>query len=93
MERNIISELLEWRDMKKGRMPLVLYGARQVGKTWLLRHFGRDYYSNTLYINFERMPVIAEYFDGDLNPDRIIRFLEEYFHTRIIPESTLLIFD
>ncbi|MCD8097400.1 MAG: ATP-binding protein [Lachnospiraceae bacterium] len=93
MERNIISELLEWRDMKKGRMPLVLYGARQVGKTWLLRHFGRDYYSNTVYINFERMPVIAEYFDGDLKPDRIIRFLEEYFHTRIIPESTLLIFD
>lgn len=93
MERNIINDLLEWKDMAKDRQPLVLYGARQVGKTYILQYFGRQYYKNCLYINFERMPLIAEYFDGDLSPDRLIRFLEEYFNEKIIPEQTLLIFD
>ena len=93
MERNITAELLEWKNMEKNRMPLVLYGARQVGKTYALQNFGRDYYKNFIYINFERMPVIAEFFDGDLKPDRLIRFLEEYFSEKIIPGQTLLIFD
>lgn len=93
MERKIVQELLEWRNQKKNRMPLILYGARQVGKTYTLQHFGRDYYKNCIYINFERMPVVSEYFDGDLSPDRIIRFLEEYFQEKVIPEETLLIFD
>ena len=79
MERNITAELLEWKNMKKNRMPLVLYGARQVGKTYALQNFGRDYYKNCIYINFERMPVIAEFFDGDLKTDRLVRFFEEYF--------------
>lgn len=93
MERKIMNELVEWRNCRKDRMPLVLYGARQVGKTYLLQCFGRDYYKNCVYVNFERMPLIAEYFDGDLKPDRIIRFLEEYFSEKIIPENTLIIFD
>lgn len=93
MKRKIMKDLLQWREMRKGRMPLVLYGARQVGKTYLLQSFGRDYYRNSIYVNFERMPVVAEYFNGDLKPDRIIRFLEEYFTQKIIPEETLIIFD
>lgn len=93
MERNIVKELLEWRDNVKNRLPLVLYGARQVGKTYTLQRFGRDYYKNCLYVNFERMPVIAEFFNGDLSPERITRFLEEYFSEKIIPGQTLLIFD
>ena len=93
MERNIVNELLEWRNNRKDRLPLVLYGARQVGKTYTLQRFGRDHYKNCLYVNFERMPVIAEFFGGDLSPERIIRFLEEYFSEQIIPEQTLLIFD
>lgn len=93
MERNIILELLEWRNNQKDRLPLVLYGARQVGKTYTLQRFGRDYYKNCIYVNFERMPLIAEFFDGDLSPERIVRFLEEYFSEQIIPEQTLLIFD
>lgn len=93
MERYIAEELLEWKKMEKGRLPFVLYGARQVGKTYVLQHFGRDHYKNSIYVNFERMPVIAEYFDGDLKPERLIRFLEEYFSDRIIPEQTLIIFD
>lgn len=93
MDRKMMKELLEWRALKKERMPLILYGARQVGKTHLLQRLGNEYYKNCIYVNFERMPVVAEYFDGDLKPDRIIRFLEEYFHEKIIPEDTLIIFD
>lgn len=93
MERIILKELIRWKNEKRNRMPLVLYGARQVGKTYVLQHFGRDYYKNCVYVNFERMPVVAEYFDGDLKPERLIRFLEEYFMEKIIPEHTLLIFD
>ena len=93
MERNIVLELLEWRDNVKERLPMVLYGARQVGKTYTLLRFGRDYYKNCIYVNFERMPLIAEFFEGDLSPERIVRFLEEYFSEKIIPAETLLIFD
>lgn len=93
MERNIMQELIAWKNMQKNRMPLLLYGVRQVGKTYILREFGDRYYKNTVYINFERMKIVAGYFDGELNPDRIIRLLEEYFEQKIIPEETLLIFD
>lgn len=93
MERNIVGELLEWKGIQKNRVPLILYGARQVGKTYTLQHFGSDYYWNCIYVNFERMPVVSEFFDGDLHPDRIVRFLEEYFTAKIIPEETLIIFD
>ncbi len=93
MERFITAELLEWKEMKKDRLPLVLYGARQVGKTYTLLHFGKNYYRNTVYVNFERMPIIAGIFDGDLSPKRLLRFLEEYFSTTIVPGETLLIFD
>lgn len=93
MERNIMQELIEWKDMRSNRMPLVLYGVRQVGKTYILRELGDRYFQNTIYINFERMNVIAEYFQGELSPDRILRLLEEYFNQKIIPERTLLIFD
>ncbi|MCD7744769.1 MAG: ATP-binding protein [Lachnospiraceae bacterium] len=93
MKRIITDTLLEWKNTEKDRLPLVLYGARQVGKTYTLTHFGRDYYKNTVYVNFERMPLIAEFFDGDLQPSRILRFLEEYFSEKIVPGQTLIIFD
>ncbi|MCD8021696.1 MAG: ATP-binding protein [Lachnospiraceae bacterium] len=93
MKRIIMDELIKWKEMSANRLPLLLYGARQVGKTYTLQHFGQDYYKNYVYINFERMPVSAEFFDGELAPARIIRFLEEYFSEKILPEQTLLIFD
>lgn len=93
MERNIMHELIEWKNLQKNRMPLLLYGVRQVGKTYILREFGDRYFKNTIYINFERMRIVAGYFDGELNPDRIIHLLEEYFEQKIVPEETLLIFD
>ena len=88
-----MQELLAWKNMTKNRMPLVLHGVRQVGKTYILREFGELYYKNTVYVNFERMQLVADYFSGELSPDRIIRLLEEYFEQKIIPEETLIIFD
>ncbi len=93
VKRIFEKELLKWKDLKTSRMPLVLNGARQVGKTYLLQEFGRVHFNNTVYVNFERMPMVAEYFDGDLTPDRIIRLLEEYFSIKIVPDETLIIFD
>lgn len=88
-----MQELVEWRRETKNRMPLVLCGVRQVGKTYILREFGQRYYKNTVYVNFERMKLVADFFVGELSPDRIILFLEEYFSQKIIPEETLIIFD
>lgn len=93
MERNMMAELEAWRNMRADRKPLVLYGVRQVGKTWLLQEFGDRYFKNCLYINFERMTAVAAFFEGELEPDRLIHLLEEYFGQKIIPDETLLIFD
>ena len=93
MERNIMAELIEWRQMRSKRMPLVLYGVRQVGKTYILREFGDRYFKNCIYVNFERMQTVADFFTGELNPDRIIMLLEEYFAQKIVPDKTLIIFD
>ena len=93
MERNIMQELVAWKNLQKDRMPLLLYGVRQVGKTYILREFGDRYFKNSIYVNFERMQIVADYFMGELSPDRIIRLLEEYFGQKIVPEETLLIFD
>ena len=74
MERLLISQLLKWKE-SHGRKPLVLEGARQVGKTWLLKEFGRKYFKDICYINFEQSDVLGEVFAGDLSPQRIIEQL------------------
>lgn len=93
MERNIMKELVEWRNKQAGRMPLILHGVRQSGKTYILRELGERCFKNCIYVNFERMEMISGFFDGELNPDRLIRLLEEYFLQKIVPDETLLIFD
>ncbi len=93
MERNMMAELSEWKDQKADRKPLVLYGVRQVGKTYLLQEFGDRYFKNSINIIFERKAPVSAFFQGELNPDRLIRLLEEYFGQKIIPDETLLIFD
>ncbi len=93
MERNMMQELVLWKEQRKNRMPLLLHGVRQVGKTFILREFGDRYFKNTIYVNFERMKIVAGYFEGELGPERIIRFLEEYFDQKVVPDETLLIFD
>ncbi len=93
MKRTIIQDLLIWKNRTKDRMPLLLYGARQVGKTYILREFGRQYYKNTAYINLETNLTVSSYFTENIEPERIIRFLEIEVHERIIPGETLIILD
>ena len=93
MRRKLTQKLLKWKDQKADRMPLLLYGARQVGKTHILNELGDAYYKNTVYINFERMELAHDFFRGDIDPGRILRLLEEYMHTMITPGDTLIIFD
>ena len=87
-----MEELLEWKN-KTNRLPLILKGARQVGKTWILQEFGKRYFKDTLYINFENAGDIKDLFEGSIEPKRIIEFLSAIHHKRIEPEETLIIFD
>ena len=67
MKRKITSKLYEWKNMSDGRMPLLIYGARQVGKTFEMREFGSLYYKNTIYVNFETDERIGKYFETDIH--------------------------
>ncbi len=75
------------------RQPLILSGARQVGKTWLMKEFGKNEYENTVYINFDGNPEIKIHFERDLKIPRILTALEAECHAKIEPQNTLLIFD
>lgn len=93
MKRKLIYELERWQNSAK-RKPLILEGARQVGKTYLLQAFGKEHYKNTVYVNFDRLdPDIAELFAGAIEPKRIIDFLAIKYSVAIEPGTTLLIFD
>ncbi|HMP30067.1 MAG TPA: ATP-binding protein [Saprospiraceae bacterium] len=92
MFRNIDEALFEWKN-KKNRLPLVLNGARQVGKTYSLKEFGKLHFKNMVYINLEINSNVNSFFDGDLKPDNIIQFLEIVTESRIIPEETLIVLD
>ncbi len=92
MYRTAIEKLYKWKESKR-RKPLIIEGARQVGKTWLMREFGREAYENTVYINFDSNPSMAQLFSTDLETRRLIMGLELYFGGKIDPCNTLLIFD
>lgn len=92
MYRYAMESLKKWKAGKY-RKPLIIEGARQVGKTWLMKEFGRLFYSDTVYINFDSNARMAELFSSDLQTDRIILGLELYSGRKINPENTLLIFD
>lgn len=92
MERKKIQDLLNWKD-SKNRKPLILDGARQVGKTWLLRHFGEQHFSSMVYVNFYGNTVAKDIFELDLDPERIVNALEAYSETKIVPNETLIVFD
>lgn len=87
-----MKELIAWKS-KVNRLPLILYGARQVGKTYILKEFAQKCYSDYVYINFEQMTFAKEIFEKELLPDKIIFQLEMYLKTSIIPEQTLIILD
>ncbi len=92
MYRKLIERLKKWKD-KKDRLPLILKGARQVGKTWLLQEFGKECFEDVLYINFENESNVSSLFEGTIEPNRIIEFLGAVHHKKIEPEKTLIIFD
>lgn len=92
MKRTLIRSLMAWKD-EEGRMPLVLSGARQVGKSYLLEEFGRQCYENVVHLNLETEESAAAAFGGDLLPQTIIGILELHCGQRILPGKTLLILD
>jgi len=92
MKRTAYNELIEWKA-SKNRKPLILYGARQVGKTWLLKEFGKNEYKTAIYVNFDKEPDVQKYFTGNISPNYIIAGLEDYSRKKIVPEETLIIFD
>jgi uncharacterized protein len=92
MKRDLYAQLVCWKA-DKNRKPLVLRGARQVGKTHLLKSFGEQEYQNYIYLNFEEDPNLGSFFDGRLEPKRILEKIGIYFNQTIFPQNTLLIFD
>jgi len=92
MYRIAIEKLLKWKQSKR-RKPLIIEGARQVGKTWLMKEFGRQAYADTVYINFDSNSRMAELFASDLDTDRLIMGLELYVGHKIDSDNSLLIFD
>lgn len=92
MYRYAMENLREWKN-RKNRKPLIIEGARQVGKTWLMKEFGRQEYTNTVYINFDSNSKMAELFSADLDITRILRGIEIYTGKKINSEDTLIIFD
>jgi predicted AAA+ superfamily ATPase len=93
MYRKIIQQLIDWKH-DECRKPLILEGARQTGKTYILQQFGKEYYKNVAYINMENASdELKQMFDGSISPKRIVQQLEIMFGFAIHPTETLLIFD
>lgn len=92
MYRYAIEELFKWKE-KPIRKPMIIQGARHVGKTWLMKEFGKKAYVNTVYINFEDNASMEDFFSYDLDTKRLITGMELYSGQKIDPDNTLLIFD
>ena len=92
MERLILKRLLEWKNSPY-RKPLILKGVRQVGKTWILKEFGRRYYDNTAYFNFDEHEEYKQFFETTKDVDRLLQNLMLASGQKITPEKTLIIFD
>jgi predicted AAA+ superfamily ATPase len=92
MYRKAMRELEVWKN-KRERKPLVIRGARQTGKTWLMREFGRSYFDDALVVSFDANERAAQVFSPDLEPRRVVRELETLYQCKITPGQTLIIFD
>ena len=92
MQRYAMEQLIFWKN-KRNRKPLILKGARQVGKTWLMKEFGKKYFKNTAYINFDSDLRMRRIFDEDFDIQRIIKMINIETGERILPQETLIIFD
>lgn len=92
MQRTAMKKLMEWKN-KRNRKPLILKGARQVGKTWLMKEFGRQCFQNVAYVNFDSNAGMRRIFDEDYDVARILRLINIETGVRIEPEKTLILFD
>lgn len=92
MERFILKQLLNWKNSPY-RKPLILKGVRQVGKTWVLKEFGRRYYENTAYFNFDENEEYKQFFETTKDVNRILQNLMLVSGQKILQEKTLIIFD
>ena len=92
MKRDRFSELILWKENQR-RKPLILRGARQTGKTWLLKEFGRTHFRKLVYVNFEEASNLQSIFKYDFDITRIITALQIYSQKVISPEDTLIVFD
>jgi len=92
LRRKITEKLIEWKERKE-KKPVLIYGARQVGKTYIVEDFAKRYYKNSIYINFEKTPVFISFFDSDISPAKLITIFEAHFKTKITAGETLIIFD
>jgi uncharacterized protein len=92
MERKSVEKLIKWKN-SKNRMPLIIYGARQVGKTYTALTFGKEHYKNTVYLNFEDSMDTISIFEKDFNIERIIREISVKSGQTILKHETLIIFD
>lgn len=92
MKRKLYDELLKWKDSPY-RKPLILEGARQVGKTWLMREFGKNEYESCIYINCENEPLAKHLFEQNFDIGRILLQVQSITQIKAQPEKTLIIFD
>ncbi len=92
MKRKAFSQLVKWKENSE-RKPLILRGARQVGKTWLMKEFGQNCYDSFVYFNFDEEEELKSIFETNKNPHRIIELLSMIAGEKILPEKTLVIFD
>ena len=92
MNRNVIQELIAWKNSEE-RKPMVLKGARQVGKTWIMKEFGKTYYNSYAYFNFDEDDELKSIFEINKNPHRIIELLSMISGEKILAGDTLIIFD
>lgn len=92
MKRKIIEHLLAWKN-RPDHKPLILNGARQVGKTYILEEFGRQYYKNYIRISLDLVPKVREFMSKTIEPLEIIAYIESMYDIRILPHETLVILD
>ena len=92
IKRDITAALLEW-EQRPERKPLIIQGARQIGKTWIMRKFGEEYFDHVAYFNFDASEELCREFENTKNPERLIDILRLYTEYPIEPGRTLIIFD
>lgn len=92
MKREIINDLIKWKELEN-RKPLIIHGARQVGKTYIVKQFGKENYDNLIYVNFETNQEFSSQISDSIDVKYVINKLELFYGEKIIPGKTLIFFD